>query len=337
MSKFNFETILRLSQEKLKNTLHHELKKLGYKPKNNAKYLYAEGTVPVLLVAHLDTVHRELPRDICYSYEDTSPAQPHIIMSPQGIGGDDRSGVYMVMEIIKTTKCHVLFCTDEEIGGLGANAFTRSSIRPEVNYIVEIDRRGSNDAVFYDCDNPEFTNYITDFGFVEAHGSFSDISIIAPHLKIAAVNISAGYYHEHTKHEYIDMQVVKNNIKRIKQMVNTPIEKPFEYIESKFLYDKYLASKYITYYNTKTSSVEGNTTKDLVFVPQDVYLHGDDGEYLGDDDVFDYMLDPTNMDVYLYDYQTDVAYKVKGYTVHSINGFKPQLDNEYLVTVNVEE
>lgn len=106
--------------------------------------------MPVLLVAHLDTVHNELPHIICRSEDG------RYIMSPQGIGGDDRCGVYIILQIISEVRCHVLFCEDEETGGQGAKAFERSGIQIDVNYIVEVDRRGNNDAVFYNCDNPKF-------------------------------------------------------------------------------------------------------------------------------------------------------------------------------------
>ena len=151
-------------------------------------------------------------------------------MSPQGIGGDDRCGVYMIMQLIRDFKCHVLFCEDEEIGGRGANKFVASKLKPRVNFIVEMDRRGSNDAVFYRCDNPEFTDFVLGFGFEENHGTFSDISVIAPPLNTAAVNISAGYYNEHRLFEYIDMLAVENNIRRIGEMIMADSEH-FEFIK----------------------------------------------------------------------------------------------------------
>ena len=127
-----------------------ELKSRGCPVTDKPGYLYAEGTIPVLLAAHMDTVHRQPVEQICYS------ADGAVAMSPQGIGGDDRCGVWMILQILCTAKCHVLFCEDEEVGCVGAKKFTRGSLRPQVNYIVELDRRGSNDAVFYRCDNPEF-------------------------------------------------------------------------------------------------------------------------------------------------------------------------------------
>lgn len=62
-------------------------------------------------------------------------------------------------------------------------------------------------------------------------GSFSDISIIVPELKVAAVNISAGYYCEHSRYEYVDLRVVEKNIGLVGKMVSAPSEK-FEYMEA---------------------------------------------------------------------------------------------------------
>lgn len=227
-----FENILQLRQAELKKALEGHLCEQGYAVINRTGFLYAKGDYPVLLVAHLDTVHRDPPRIICYSPDK------RYMMSPQGIGGDDRAGVWMILQIIQTKRCHVLFCEDEETGGNGARAFARSGISADVRYIVELDRRGSNDAVFYDCDNPEFTRFICSFGFSEEDGSFSDISVVAPYLKKAAVNISAGYYGEHRQHEMIDCAAMQNNIERIKQMLEVETD-AFPYIQRRFSFRQY--------------------------------------------------------------------------------------------------
>lgn len=54
MQELTFETILRLPQIELKKTLKAELISRGYPVTDKPGYLYAEGTVPVLLVAHMD-------------------------------------------------------------------------------------------------------------------------------------------------------------------------------------------------------------------------------------------------------------------------------------------
>ena len=220
------EKILRQTQPELKQMLNSRLKEQGYQTTVECGYLYAPGDVPVLLVAHLDTVHRQPVQIICYS------ENRRIAMSPQGIGGDDRAGVFMILQIIKKARCHVLFCEDEEIGGHGAQLFTRSGIQPQVNYLVELDRRGRNDAVFYECANPDFIRFVEGFGFREEFGSFSDISVLAPHLQTAAVNISAGYFFEHSPHEYIDLVYMMNNVERVTRMVRTECEH-FQYMRNR--------------------------------------------------------------------------------------------------------
>lgn len=214
----DFETVLRLRQPELKKVLLEELLEMGYPPISRNGFLYAPGEIPVLLVAHLDTVHYEPPSIICYSKDG------RYMMSPQGIGGDDRAGVYMILQILHQVNCHVLFCEDEESGGHGAKAFTKSGIKVNVNYIIELDRKGDNDAVYYGCDNWKFREFIHGFGFQEAVGSFSDISILAPHLKTAAVNLSTGYYNAHRNHELIDTQVMASNVERVIELIMTPAE-----------------------------------------------------------------------------------------------------------------
>ena len=168
-----FEQIFQLSQGNLKEALVGELKALGYKPKSRKGYLYASGELPIMLIAHMDTVHQH----ICYSEDG------YVMMSPEGIGGDDRAGVYMILRILQEAKCHVLFCEDEEIGGQGARKFERSSIRPEVNYLVELDRHGGNDAVFYNCNNREVS-------VLGKPGEVSATSPLWPHTLMLPQSIS---------------------------------------------------------------------------------------------------------------------------------------------------
>jgi hypothetical protein len=111
------------------------------------------------------------------------------ISSPQGIGGDDRCGVYMIMQIVKDYNCSVLFTEDEEIGCIGANKFVKALRKKEieiakVNYMIELDRKGANDAVFYECDNPEFERFILqDDDWELKYGSYTDIVELEPEKK----------------------------------------------------------------------------------------------------------------------------------------------------------
>ena len=199
-------------------------------------YVFAKGDFPVLLVAHLDTVHKTTPKSFVYSLNGD------VISSPQGIGGDDRNGVFSVLEVSKRYNCSVLFCEQEEVGGIGADKFTDTELAKslEFNYIIEFDRKGSNDAVFYDCDNPEFTEFITKNFYKEAFGSFSDICTLAPYFGCAAVNLSCGYYKAHTLDEYVVVSEMINSINAACDILaRTTDEDKFEYIEAIHYYEHY--------------------------------------------------------------------------------------------------
>ena len=199
----------RMSQMDLKARLEIELSE-EREVVNQDGFLYSFGTHPVLLVAHLDTVHedeRGLPSKI-------NTDENGYLSCPEGIGGDDRCGVFIIMEIIKQLDCHVLFCEDEEKHGIGATKFTEADITPNVYFIVEFDRKGKDDCVFYGCNNPDFIKFVEQYGLNFNTGSFSDISIIAPHLEIAAVNLSSGYYNAHRSDEIVCPDDITSIIER---------------------------------------------------------------------------------------------------------------------------
>ena len=206
---------------------------------SKGNFILVKGEVPILLVAHLDTVHKNPVRDICAS------SDYRIFMSPQGIGGDDRCGVYALVNAYEMSakKPYLLFTCDEEIGGVGASYFcdeySEGHLPKELDnlkLIVEIDRKGSNDAVYYDCANEEFEKYITGKGFRTAVGSFSDISYIAPTLGVAAVNLSAGYHNPHQLCEYIDIDELHWTLAKVIEIITDAAQPDFpkyEYIPQK--------------------------------------------------------------------------------------------------------
>ena len=218
------------TQEVLKAILTGELQTRGKETIVNDGFLYSPGTHPILLIAHLDTVHEEprgMPTDINIDYSD-SPGG--VLSCTEGIGGDDRAGVYIIMEIIKSIDCHVLFCEDEEKHGIGAEKFCETDVRPDVQFIVEFDRRDRDHAVFYNCHNKDFCDFVTSFGFNKKTGSFSDISVIAKHLEIAAVNLSSGYYNAHNPNEYIVLDDIDSIIERAIPLI-ADVSKKYEYVE----------------------------------------------------------------------------------------------------------
>jgi hypothetical protein len=90
-----------------------------------------------------------------------------------------------------------------------------------VSFFVEIDRRGCGEMVFYNNEPLEFRDKIRRFGFHEEHGSFSDISILGPAIGIPAVNLSAGYYLEHSPGEYLREKQLRETIRKVLNITQT--------------------------------------------------------------------------------------------------------------------
>lgn len=221
-----FEQLCGLSQTALKKTLSKYLHAKYKKVIETKDYLCAEGTIPVALVAHMDTVFNLPAKDVYYD------RVKNVIWSPDGLGADDRAGVFSILQIIKRgLRPHIIFTTDEEKGALGASVLGKAECPfKELNYIIQLDRRGSNDCVFYDCDNKAFTEYVEEFGFVEAIGSFSDISMICPAWKIAGVNLSVGYKDEHSISEVLHVGHMLDTIDKVVKMLSEKDIPKFEYI-----------------------------------------------------------------------------------------------------------
>ena len=232
-----FEHIAGASQSVLKKILGDYLKKI-YKSENiieTEEYICAKGNIPIALVSHLDTVFKVVPTEIYYD------KHKGVLWSPQGLGADDRAGVFAILKIINSgLRPHVIFTTDEEIGGIGASILGMDGCPFEdLRFMIELDRRGDMDCVFYDCDNKAFIKYIEKFGFIENFGSFSDICFLSPEWGIAAVNLSIGYKNEHSVSETLHVGSLFSTIDKVKTILSQPIDDipEFEFVPAINFYD----------------------------------------------------------------------------------------------------
>lgn len=227
-----FEQLVCLKQPVLLKACKNYLQRIGYKNVIATKdYVVAEGEIPIVLSAHLDTVFSEPPKaqDIFYD------RKKNVMWSPSGLGADDRAGVFAIFTLLRRgLRPHIVFTTDEELGCLGAEALvTRECPFKDIRYIIQIDRRGSNDCVFYDLDYPEFEKYIESFGFVTAPGSFTDIVVLCPAWKVAGVNLSTGYYNEHSVAEILRPNQLMVTIDKIEKMLRAENTVHWKYISYK--------------------------------------------------------------------------------------------------------
>lgn len=231
-----FQAIVRLKQEELLSTMTAFLQKMYQSDKVHPtkSYILAEGDIPILLVAHLDTVFKSPPVEIYFD------EKKDVLWSPQGLGADDRAGVFIILKLIQEgLRPHVCFTTDEEIGGVGASMLVQVfKEKPfDIKYAIQLDRQGVGDSVYYDCDNPKFEEYINKFGYVTAWGSFSDIGVICPAWEVAGVNLSVGYVREHSTSETLFLKGMYATMDKVRSMLRQASDaKHYKYIPAYISY-----------------------------------------------------------------------------------------------------
>ena len=228
------ETLISANQFRTKKIMSKFLKKLYPKVLETEEYIIAEGDIPIGLVAHMDTVFElEILKGERELFYDT---RKNVMYSPGGAGFDDKAGVFAIIQILRSgLRPHIILTTDEEVGAKGAVALAKLE-KPfkDLRYLIQLDRRGSNDCVFYECDNEDFVGYVEKFGFVWNYGSFSDISELCPAWKVAGVNLSIGYRDEHTESEVLFVGQMLSTIDKVKTMLKEKEIPYFEYIPSKY-------------------------------------------------------------------------------------------------------
>ena len=225
-----FEQLCSLTQNAMRKTLSTYLKSKYKSVAETKDYIYAIGDIPIALVAHMDTVFARPASEVFYD------RRKNVIWAAEGLGADDRAGIFAIIQIIKKgLRPHIIFTTDEEKGCFGADQLGRIKCPfKDLRYIIQLDRRGSNDCVFYDCDNKDFIKYVEEFGFVEAIGSFTDICSICPEWKIAGVNLSIGYENEHSTSEILYVGQMLSTIDKVCNMLQEQEIPTFEYIPASY-------------------------------------------------------------------------------------------------------
>lgn len=221
------ERLVTLSQKGMHRAMSTYLKTKYKDIIVDEKYIVAIGDIPIALVAHMDTVFK-YPVDNMY-YD----AQKGAVWSPEGLGADDRAGIFAILQILKAgLRPSIILTTDEEVGAYGASALAGKECPiPGLKYMIQLDRRGTNDCVFYSCDNDLFVDYVESFGFIERWGTFSDISVLMPAWRICGVNLSVGYEDEHSVSEVLFIKPLFDTIEKVKKMLKEEDIPDFEYKE----------------------------------------------------------------------------------------------------------
>ena len=194
-----------------------------------AEKTYRNGNGPtILLNAHLDVVEELV--------EDRKIVKDNGIWSSNDgiLGADDRAGVAVVLEVAKSLqqdrefsgKVKYIFTVEEEIGLVGASN-VEGYFLWDVDAAMVIDRRGIGDIVtacrgaeaFCDAAYGEWIEQQAIEAGLDGWqctvGGSSDTRIWAQQ-GIQSVNLSAGYYNEHTEAERLDVNACYNTVRLVK-------------------------------------------------------------------------------------------------------------------------
>jgi len=185
------------------------------------------------VVSHMDTVHgshRELiETKTNLIIEDTGESEmgeliaKHPITKEQtGIGGDDKCGVYVCLEmferfdILKGT-----FFVEEEIGMLGSKQ-ADDKFFENVGYAIQFDAPSSNwisevcsGVKLFDEDfKEEIKGTLNECGYTKfSKDPFTDVNQLASKYDFNCLNLGCGYYRQHTNSEYVVVEEVSDSIK----------------------------------------------------------------------------------------------------------------------------
>ena len=267
LSKYILNYLYKTKAEKYYNIKRINEGGILVTPKENRKY--------PLICVHLDTINdhksKALPKlNIKGDYISLASDSPC-----NCLGGDDRCGVYIALSLIKHRIPYGFgFFYDEEIGGVGSGI-----VSPLINNLdnitafIGLDRRGCDELALYGYDNSELIDLFESKGYFKATGSFTDASNLSSlsDKRLACVNLSVGYYNEHTLKETINITAMNRTLKVLKSMVDELSSKLF-LIDNSMIYGGLYGSE-LYYYDDDIYKYDDNIYN---YDSGDIYNYDDD-------------------------------------------------------------
>lgn len=178
------------------------------------------GYPTIILSAHMDSVNKYHP--------DRKVIENNgVIRCTKGIlGADDKAGIAIILAVLRNIgktsfkgKIKVVFSREEEIGCVGADRIDKQWIS-DAQLAIVVDRRGNRDIVV-GCGKAYCSDAVADFfedcsrllgmDWKAVEGGVSD-ALVFSEAGINSVNLSAGYYNEHTDREYLVLKDMKSTV-----------------------------------------------------------------------------------------------------------------------------
>lgn len=188
-----------------------------------------------LICSHLDTINDS--KKIKLQNSDVEIDGDIIKLSQSSLakclGGDDRCGVYTALQLIDLgfPFGFAFFC-DEEIGCIGSSRLAKDiDENKNITTFIGLDRRGLDNVAVYGYNNQDLINLFENEGYIEVDGSITDVAVLSEQSSrnLACVNLSVGYYNEHTKREFINIFAIQRAIKTLIKLCFVLSKKAYTY------------------------------------------------------------------------------------------------------------
>lgn len=225
-------------EDKMMAFLKAECLLMGAKVVEDAGNLYAlkgEAETYPCVVAHTDQVQSAACR--AFQAKDIVFGLSLDGRSFQGLGADDKNGIWIALKCLQTfDTIKVAFFREEETGCRGSAKATVAFF-DNCRFVIQCDRKGGKDFInriggMQIC-SEEFVKdaKIKDFGFKKETGMMTDVQKLRNlGVKVSCCNISCGYYEPHSAREYTILPELKNTLAFVKSIIRN-CTKVYEYKE----------------------------------------------------------------------------------------------------------
>lgn len=189
----------------------------------------------VMLSAHMDTVKGVLKeRNLVFNGD-------YISSDIGALGADDRAGIAIIMEVLRNINetrfngtIKVAFSREEEIGCVGSKQID-SKWYSDVDLAIVVDRRGNRDIVTgcygaFCCNEVgyfmEGVSASIGMNWRAVEGGISDAYTFSA-KGINSINLSAGYYNEHTANECVSLSQMEETV----LLINATLDAVSEFVD----------------------------------------------------------------------------------------------------------
>ena len=180
------------------------------------------------VVSHMDTVHRShitlienKERLIIKENDDNLTAFHPTTEIQTGIGGDDKCGVFVCLELFnKFDKLKGAFFVEEEIGMKGSKE-SDDAFFDNVGYAIQFDAPSNNwisevcwGVNLFDLDfKDKIKSTLNESGYTKfSNDPFTDVNQLATKYDFNCLNLGCGYYRQHTNQEYVVISEVSDSL-----------------------------------------------------------------------------------------------------------------------------